>query len=153
MIATMGFGGLLFAASCWDVLRLRIPNLIPLGLLALFVLEVLVGHRVDAPLDHFQAMALALLILFPLFALNMLGGGDVKLIAAVALWLGMDKLAALLMLIGIVGGLFTLFWLLIRWLIRTGLRDRKLPKSLQPSAPLPFALPIMIVGLFLFGAG
>jgi prepilin peptidase CpaA len=150
MIATVGFGALLFAASCFDVLRLRIPNMIPAGLVALFALQLLVGRSPPAPLDHLLAMALALLLLLPVFALNILGGGDVKLLAAVALWLGMNKLAALLVLVGIVGGIFALFWLAMRWLIRTGLGDRRLPRSLQAHAPLPFALPIMIVAALLF---
>jgi prepilin peptidase CpaA len=98
-------------------------------------------------------MGLTLLILLPLFALDMLGGGDVKLLAAVALWLGMNKLAALLILVGIGGGVFALVWLAMRWLIRTRLRDRELPRSLQAHAPLPFALPIMIVAVLLFERG
>ena len=150
MIATVGFGALLFAASCWDVLRLRIPNVIPLALALLFALRLVIGPGVAAPLDHLLAMGLALLALLPLFALNMLGGGDVKLLAAVALWLGMDRLAALLILVGIVGGLFALLWLAMRWLIRTGLRGRTLPPSLQAHAPLPFALPISVVAALLF---
>ena len=85
MIATAGFGALLLAASCFDVLRLRIPNMIPVGLVALFALQLLIGRGVQAPLDHLLAMGLALSILLPVFALNMLGGGDVKLLAAVAL--------------------------------------------------------------------
>ena len=153
MIATVGFGALLFAASCFDVLRLRIPNAIPLGLVALFALQVLVGHSFQPPLDHLLAMGLALLILLPLFAANMLGGGDVKLLAAVALCLGMQKLSALLILVGIVGGVFALFWLAMRWLIRTALHDRKLPRSLEARAPLPFALPIMIVAVLLLEQG
>ena len=91
MIATVGFGALLFAASCFDVLRLRIPNTIPVALVALFAIQLLVGRNVQAPLEHLQAMGVALLILLPFFALNMLGGGDVKLLAAVALWLGMSS--------------------------------------------------------------
>jgi prepilin peptidase CpaA len=150
MITTAGFGALLVAASCFDVLRLRIPNVIPLGLVVLFALHLLVEPGVHAPLDHLLALAVTLLILFPVFALGMLGGGDVKLLAAVALWLGMQKLAALLILVGIAGGIFALFWLAMRWLIRTGLGDRRLPRSLQAHAPLPFALPITIVAALLF---
>jgi prepilin peptidase CpaA len=150
MIATVGFGALLLAASCFDVLRLRIPNMIPVGLVALFALQLLIEPGVHAPLDHLLAMALALLLLLPVFALNMLGGGDIKLLAAVAFWLGMKKLAALLILVGVVGGVFALFWLAMRWLIRTGLGDRRLPRSLQAHAPLPFALPITIVAALLF---
>jgi prepilin peptidase CpaA len=150
VIATVGFVALLVCASCFDVLSLRIPNIIPLGLVVLFALQLLVEPGVHAPLDHFLAMGVTLLILLPVFALDMLGGGDVKLLAAVALWLGMQKLAALLILVGIVGGVFALFWLAMRWLIRTGLPNRTLPRSLQARAPLPFALPIMIVAALLF---
>jgi prepilin peptidase CpaA len=150
VIAAVGFGALLVCASYFDVLSLRIPNIIPLGLVVLFALQVLVEPGVHAPLDHFLAMAVTLLILLPVFALDMLGGGDIKLLAAVALWVGMKKLAALLILVGIIGGIFALLWLAARWLIRRALRARPLPKSLQAHAPLPFALPITIVAALLF---
>jgi prepilin peptidase CpaA len=149
-LATLGFGALLVVAGCFDVIRLRIPNLIPLALLALFALEVVFGTSPLAPLNHLLAMLLALVVLLPLFALDMLGGGDVKLLAAVALWLGMGKLAPLLILVGIAGGIFALFWLSIRWLVRTGLPGSRLPMSLRAGAPLPFALPIIAVALLLF---
>lgn len=152
-VTALGFGALLLAASCFDVLKLRIPNVIPLGLLVLFALEIVFGTSLPAPSGHLLAMALALAILLPLFALDMLGGGDVKLLAVVALWLGMSKLAPLLILVGIAGGIFALLWLTIRWLIRTGLPGRRLPVSLQARAPLPFALPIMMVALLLLPKG
>jgi prepilin peptidase CpaA len=151
--ATLGCGALLVAASGFDVLKLRIPNAIPLGLLALFALETLLGTSPPAPLGHLLAMVLALAVLLPLFALDMLGGGDVKLLAAVALWLGLTKLAPLMILVGIAGGIFALFWLTLRWLIRTGLPGRSLPLSLQARAPLPFALPIMLAAMLLLQTG
>ena len=154
MTATLaGFGLLLAVAGCSDVLKLKIPNAIPLAIVALFAIDLLIGGRVEAPLAHLQAMLLALAILLPLFALDMLGGGDVKLLAAVALWLGMSKLALLLILVGMVGGVFALVWLALRWLIRRGLPGRALPSSLEAGAPLPFALPIMIVAIPLLLAG
>lgn len=152
-LVTLSFGALLVAAGCYDIMRLRIPNLIPLGLLALFALEVLLGASSPAPLSHLLAMLLALVILLPLFALDMLGGGDVKLLAAVALWLGMSKLAPLLILVGIAGGVFALLWLPVRWVVRTRLPGCRLPASLQARAPLPFALPIMAVALLLLQNG
>jgi prepilin peptidase CpaA len=153
MIAALGFGALLVAASWCDVSRLRIPNLIPAALIALFALQSLLGGSVAAPLEHLQAMGFALLVLVPLFALNTLGGGDVKLLAAVALWLGTGKLAALLILVAIVGGVFALFWLALRRLMRAGVGDRRLPRSLHARAPLPLALPITIVAALLFERG
>jgi prepilin peptidase CpaA len=152
-VATLGFGALLVAASFCDVLKLRIPNLIPVALLVLFALEMALGASAQALLGHLLAMVLALAILLPLFALDMLGGGDVKLLAVVALWLGMTKLAPLMILVGIAGGVFALFWLSLRWLIRLGLPGRNLPMSLQARAPLPFALPIMTVALLLLHKG
>lgn len=145
--ALAGFTALLLAASCSDVLRLRIPNAVPLAILLLFAIDLLLGGGVEDPLAHLQAMLLALAILVPLFALGMLGGGDVKLLAAVALWLGLPKLALLLILVGLTGGVFAAFWLTLRWLIRRALPGRDLPESLQAGAPLPFALPIMIAAM------
>ena len=152
-VATVGFGALLLAASVFDVLRLRIPNPIPLGLLALFALELVLSTSPAAPFGHLMAMGLALVILLPLFALDMLGGGDVKLLAAVALWVGMTKLAPLLILVGIAGGIFALLWLALRWLVRTGMPGRSLPMSLQARAPLPFAVPIAISAMLLLPNG
>ena len=83
----------------------------------------------------------------------MLGGGDVKLLAAVALWLGMSKLALLLIGVGMIGGVFALLWLALRWLVRRVLPGRALPSSLEAGAPLPFALPIMIVTIPLLLVG
>jgi prepilin peptidase CpaA len=147
-----GFGALLVAACCSDVLKLRIPNAIPLGLVLLFGLEVLLGG-IAAPLGHLQAMLLALAILVPLFGLNMLGGGDVKLLTAVALWLGMSKLALLLISVGIVGGVFALVWLPLRRLVRCGLSQDRVPESFVAGAPLPFALPITIIAIPLATGG
>jgi prepilin peptidase CpaA len=152
-LTILGFGALLLTDSGCDVLKLRIPNAIPLGLLLLFALELAFGASPPAPSGHLLAMALALAILLPLFALDMLGGGDVKLLVAVALWLGITKLALLLILVGIAGGIFALLWLTIRWLVRSGLPGRSLPASLQARAPLPFALPIMAVALLLIQSG
>jgi prepilin peptidase CpaA len=154
MTATIAaFGALLLAASWSDVLKLRIPNAIPLAIVLLFAVELLLGGRFQDPLAHVQAMGLALVILVPLFALDLLGGGDVKLLAAVALWLGMSKLAPLLILVGLAGGLFAAVWLALRWLLRRALPGRALPESMQAGAPLPFALPIMIAALPLAAAG
>lgn len=151
MTATMaGFVALLFAAGWSDLLKLRIPNAIPLAIVLLFAVETFFGSRFADPYGHLQAMLLALAVLVPLFALDMLGGGDVKLLAAVTLWLGMSKLALLLIGVGMAGGLFALIWLGLRWLAGRTLPGRDLPKSLEPGAPLPFALPIIITAIPLF---
>lgn len=144
--ALAGFGALLLGACCTDVMKLRIPNAIPLAILLLFALQALLGG-VAEPVDHLHAMLLALALLLPLFALGLLGGGDVKLLAAVTLWLGIAKLALLLIAVGLVGGAFALVWLALRRLVRCGVAAERLPDSFRPGAPLPFALPITLIAL------
>jgi prepilin peptidase CpaA len=148
MIGTMVFAALLAAAAVNDVLRLRIPNVIPLLLVAGFVLEVGLG-LVVRPLDHLLAMVIVLAILLPVFAFDMLGGGDVKLLAAAALWLGLANVPLLLICVGILGGLFTAFWLPLRWLVARLLPSRRLPASLRLKAALPYGVPISVVALLL----
>ncbi len=55
------------------------------------------------------AVAAALFALFALaFRFGMMGGGDVKLVAAVALWLPLGAVVKLLLVMSIAGGLLTL---------------------------------------------
>lgn len=67
------------------------------------------------------AVALGALLLFAgLFALGAMGGGDVKLIAALALWLAPGQLLRMLLWMGMIGGALTLAMLAISRLRRTG---------------------------------
>jgi prepilin peptidase CpaA len=110
-------GGLLLAA-CWtDVTAYRIPNWIPLVILALFPAFALASamppHQL---LGNVTAFGVALAGAFALFAWNKLGGGDVKLFAAVALWAGWGHpLVYLVIFTAIFGGVISLFIVLCRW--------------------------------------
>ena len=54
-------------------------------------------------------MALGLFVLFvTFFALGVMGGGDVKLIAALGLWFPLPQMLGLLLLMSIMGGVLTL---------------------------------------------
>lgn len=52
--------------------------------------------------------AVALLVFAGVFALGMMGGGDVKLIAALALWLPIAPLTVMLTVMSIAGGVVTI---------------------------------------------
>jgi prepilin peptidase CpaA len=82
------FLGLLALAVATDLESMRIPNRICLLIVALYPCHVLAQA---APVDWLGAMAVAgavfLVGLIP-FAFRLMGGGDVKLMAAVALWAG-----------------------------------------------------------------
>ena len=77
-----------------------------------------------SPVDWTGAFVVAgvtLLAGFGLFAFNLMGGGDVKLIAALALWAGVDHIALLLLVTSIVGGLLSIGTLLLQRLFRSPL--------------------------------
>lgn len=54
------------------------------------------------------------------FALGQMGGGDVKMIGALALWLPVQPLVWMLVLMSLLGGVLTLVMLAERWLRRGG---------------------------------
>ena len=105
---------LLLAAAVEDAVRLRISNIV--------VLLVLVGAIVAAAVTGPELSLWQNLLVFlgllgigtPMFAAGKLGGGDVKLLAAVGLWF--DFVGALGMILAVVlaGGLLALVVLILR---------------------------------------
>ena len=85
-----------FAASS-DLLTMTISNRVSLLLVAGFlVMAGATGMSLPDMLSHFGAAAAVLAVTFTFFARGWIGGGDAKLAAATALWLGFDHLFAYL---------------------------------------------------------
>src|SRR5215472_15433321 len=81
-----------FAASS-DLLTMTISNRVPIILGAGFLaLAPLIGLPPMDILSHVGAGAMILVLSFGLFVRGWIGGGDAKLAAASALWLGFDHL-------------------------------------------------------------
>jgi prepilin peptidase CpaA len=96
-----------FAASS-DLLTMRISNRIALILIAgFFALSYFSGMSLNDVLSHVGAALAVLSATFLLFARGWIGGGDAKLAAATALWLGFDQLTEYLLYASIIGGLLT----------------------------------------------
>jgi prepilin peptidase CpaA len=97
-----------FAASS-DLFTMTISNRISLILVAGFVaLAVGTGMPVGEMLDHAGAGGLVLAVTFTFFLFGWVGGGDAKLAAATALWLGWAPLFDYLLYASIFGGVLTL---------------------------------------------
>jgi len=97
-----------FAASS-DLLTMTISNKVSLALAAGFlVLAPAAGMGMDEIGMHAAAGAAALAAAFCLFACGWIGGGDAKLAAATALWLGFDQLLPYLFVASLLGGALTL---------------------------------------------
>ncbi len=97
-----------FAASS-DLLTMTIANRVSLVLIGGFVLlAVLCGLSGAEVLSHFGAAAAVLAVAFICFACGWIGGGDAKLAAATALWLGFGHLFDYLVYASLLGGALTL---------------------------------------------
>jgi len=105
-----------FAASS-DLLTMTIANRVSLVLIGGFVLLAgLVGLSAAEMLSHAGAAAAVLAVAFTCFACGWIGGGDAKLAAATALWLGFGHLFDYLVYASLLGGGLTLLILQFRHL-------------------------------------
>jgi prepilin peptidase CpaA len=103
-----------FAASS-DLLTMTISNRVSLVLIAgFFVMAAVIGMSPAAIMMNIGAAALVLVVAFGFFAQGWIGGGDAKLAAATALWLGFDHLPVYLVYASLFGGLLTLVLLQAR---------------------------------------
>lgn len=130
-----------------DARSLRIPNWVSLALLGLFVPTALIaGLGLEAFAWHIGAGALLLVVGIALFAFGLFGGGDAKLLAAVALWVGWNDLLPLIFTVVLVGGVLSLAVILLRkglglwptWLIKSA------EGLFAPNKAVPYGIAIAI---------
>jgi prepilin peptidase CpaA len=105
-----------FAASS-DLLTMTISNRVSLALTGgFFLLAVAMGFNGSQILSHLEAGGLVLAVGFVFFACGWIGGGDAKLAAATALWLGFDHLLEYVLYASLFGGVLTLLMIRFRLL-------------------------------------
>jgi prepilin peptidase CpaA len=119
-----------FAASS-DLFTMTISNRVSLMLVGgFFALAAMTGVNAAETLLHVSAGCVVLVAAFGLFARGIIGGGDAKLAAAAALWLGFDHLLPYLLLASLLGGALSvgLIWFrmapLPEWLARLAWVER-----------------------------
>ncbi|WP_119301038.1 A24 family peptidase [Dongia deserti] len=156
---------LLIAAGVSDVRRYRIPNTFVYAIVIAFAIGAIfnmtwsaMGWSVLAGLGMFLLGA-------GLFALGLFGGGDVKLIAAMALWTGLPALPRFLFVMTAAGGLLGVVWMLKRRRQRPVLASDPASPSDAPHAAalssdnvsgqkvpnrIPYGVAIAIAGLDFF---
>jgi prepilin peptidase CpaA len=106
---------LLAVAGVWDLASFTIPNFLSIALIGLFaVFAFAAGLTLPAVGLHLLAGLAGLVLGFGLFAMGWIGGGDAKLFAAVALWLGFHDLLNYALLASVFGGVLTLALLALR---------------------------------------
>jgi prepilin peptidase CpaA len=110
-----------FAASS-DLLTMTISNRVSLVLVGgFFALALMSGMTPTEALSHAGAGAVVLVVSFGFFARGWIGGGDAKLAAATALWLGFGYLLNYLVYASLLGGVLTLLLIEFRLVPLPGL--------------------------------
>jgi prepilin peptidase CpaA len=110
-----GFVLLTVGAAVSDVATMTIPNTIPLALVGMFAVAVMLGPLdVQAIAWHAGAGLLVFAVTIGLFALGLIGGGDAKLMPAIALWIGPAALMPFVFHTAMAGGLLAVTFLILR---------------------------------------
>jgi prepilin peptidase CpaA len=104
------FPALLACAALYDLTTMTIPNWLTLALAAAFMpVALYAGFDLSLVCWHLLAGAGVLGVCFALFALGWIGGGDAKLAAAIAIWVGPSTpLLEWALLAAVFGGVLTL---------------------------------------------
>ncbi|MGN6817681.1 MAG: A24 family peptidase [Sphingomonas sp.] len=134
--------GLLVLAAAMDVWKLRISNLFPAAVILLFPVWLYAcGWTGELWQNAVVFIATFLGGLF-LFSRGWLGGGDVKLMAAVALWFDFKGAAALYLWIGIGGAILAIVFVALRRMLPAGITETGTIPSLKAKGPIPYGLAI-----------
>ena len=152
-LALSVFPALLIVAALSDVTTMTIPNRISIALVAAFVpAALLLRLDLQVILTSLGLGIVGLVLGMILFALRFIGGGDAKLIAASALWLGVGGAPTFLLWTAIAGGVFAVGLLYAREAAQPFLAGAPtwLARLLAPKGDIPYGVAIAIGSLAAF---
>ncbi len=148
------FPWLMAYAASSDLLTMTIANWVSVVLVGAFLaLALLAGMpALDVVELHLACGAGVLVLTFALFAFGWIGGGDAKLAAATAVWLGWDHLYAYGVIASVAGGALTLFILACRKVEMPPVLDRRpWVKRLHAAGNgVPYGIALALAGLMLY---
>ena len=141
---------LLITAAAEDAARLRISNVTVLLVIVTAVIAAIVVSPPLALWQNLSVFAALLAVGTPMFAAGKLGGGDVKLLAAVGLWF--DLKGALWMLLDVVldGGVLAILIIALRSLGWSE-KIRRRVVLLRPGGGIPYGVAIAAGALIAMG--
>ena len=140
-------------AAANDLFTMKIPNKISLALIVAFVLAALyVGMGAEAALLHAGVGMAVLAAGFVLFSLRLLGGGDAKLMAAGALWMGPENAVLYIAYVTIFGGALSVAVLMYRKfiLVSSDVFPDWAVKLHAPGTGIPYGIAIAASGLMMY---
>jgi prepilin peptidase CpaA len=153
LVRLLLFPALMAFAAVSDLFTMTISNRISLLLIAGFVvLAAFGGLSLYAVSMHVAAGLAVLTITFGCFAAGWIGGGDAKLAAATALWLGFDHLLLYLVYAAFTGGALALVLLSLRnWALPVVLLGQEWAHRLQDTKRgIPYGIALAIAALVIY---
>ena len=141
-----------FAASS-DLLTMTISNRVSLILVgSFFVLAIWSGIPLADIGMHIGAALAVLTVTFTFFACGWIGGGDAKLAAATALWLGFDQLLNYLTIASLLGGVLTLLIMRFRLMpLPALLANQEWARRLhRMDAGVPYGIALAVAALWVY---
>jgi prepilin peptidase CpaA len=129
-------------AALTDVWKLRIPNIFPAAIILLFpVWMYSCGWNAQLWQNALVFVGTFLGGLL-LFSRGWLGGGDVKLMTAIALWFDFKGASALYLWMGIGGAILAIAFIVLRRMLPAGIAATTNVPSLKARGPIPYGLAI-----------
>lgn len=153
LVASLAFGAAMVGAGAMDLLTMKIRNWLVLALLASYVVLAPAAGLDLLTIGWSVVTALVVLLCtFLLFALGWIGGGDAKLAAVTALWLGAGQIQDYIFYTALFGGGLSMILLSFRtlklpligraspWITRLHMRETGVPygMAMAPAALLAF---------------
>lgn len=153
LIALLIFPLCMALAAISDLTTMRISNRLVLGLMAGFLVAALLANLTMQDFAWHLGVGIAVLVIaFTFFAFGWIGGGDAKLAAATAMWLGFPAVLPYIVYGGLLGGALTLMLL--------GARRLPLPQPLanvgwidrlhDQRSGIPYGIALAVAGLLTF---
>ncbi len=152
-LALLVFPLLMIFAALADLFTMTIPNRVSLVLIAAYLLLALYLRLPLATVGWHLSCGLAMLALtFTMFQMGWIGGGDAKLAAATALWLGWPSLFEYGLAASLIGGVLTVAILALRHydlpekLLSVGF----IAKLAEKNGGVPYGVALALAGRLIF---
>lgn len=152
----MIFPAAMALAASSDLFTMTIPNWIPLALVAGFAVFAAASGMDAATIATHGGAGLAMLVLgFAMFSFGWIGGGDAKVFAATALWLGWGQLFEYAVFAGLLGGALALALLAFRSLPLPAnvLGQPWIARLHTAGNGVPYGIALCTAGLIVFSRG
>ncbi len=147
------FVGFMLIAAFYDLFTMTIPNELNGAVAILFILIACIsGYSALEIATNISLGVLVLLIGFTLFAFGLIQGGDAKLAAAVAAWMGFEHILMWFVYMSLIGGGLTLILLAVRQITLPVflLKYEWIDRLHRPTTGVPYGIAIAAAAIVVY---